>query len=249
MSHGLCQHCVSGVRHEGTPEGKIEQIGGVECYVATPSGDYDKSKVVLFLTDVFGIPLNNNKLLADDFARNGYRTVIPDYLHNDPVPEDAFDAPGKFDIGAWAANHGENVWKPVVDHVVAALKAEGVTRIGTVGYCYGAPSAFYLAYSNTSAVTVVTHPTRLNPESLQKYRDESTVPLLINSCEVDPMFPPDLQAKSDEIFKGFAPGYERTYWDGCTHGFAVRGDISDPKVKAGKEGAFEATVKFYQKHF
>lgn len=23
----------------------------------------------------------------------------------------------------------------------------------------------------------------------------------------------------------FAPGYQRTYWDGCVHGFAVRGDL------------------------
>ncbi|KAH9933399.1 alpha/beta-hydrolase [Fomitopsis serialis] len=234
MSEGLCQHCVSGVRHEGTPEGKIEKIGGIECYVATPSGDYDKTKVVLFLTDVFGIPLNNNKLLADTFASNGYKTVIPDILSNDAVAEDAFSAPGKFDIGAWFASHGPDVWKPIVDSVVAALKAEGVTRIGTTGYCFGAPPALYLAYSNTSAVTVVSHPSLLKPESLE--------------LRGRPQFPPDFQAKSDEIFKGFAPGYERTYWDGCTHGFAVRGDMSDPKVKAGKEGAFEAAVKFFKKH-
>ena len=60
---------------------------------------------------------------------------------------------------------------------------------------------------------------------LQQYRDEAKVPLLINSCEVDSQFSPELQAKTDEILKGFAPGYERTYWEGCVHGFAVRGDI------------------------
>lgn len=60
---------------------------------------------------------------------------------------------------------------------------------------------------------------------LQRYRDEAKVPLLINSCEVDAQFPPDLQAKADEILKGFAPGYERVYFAGCKHGFAVRGDI------------------------
>ena len=34
----------------------------MESYVATPAGDYPKDKVVLLLTDVFGIPLNNNKV-------------------------------------------------------------------------------------------------------------------------------------------------------------------------------------------
>ena len=46
----------------------------------------------------------------------------------------------------------------------------------------------------------------------------------------------------------FAPGYKREHFDGCSHGFAVRGDMSIPKVKAGKEGAFKASVEWFQKH-
>ena len=74
---------LTGVRHEGEPEGTsitnsfteihtemrsttlvgtIAQIDGVECYVATPQADYPKDKVILFLTDVFGIPLINNRV-------------------------------------------------------------------------------------------------------------------------------------------------------------------------------------------
>ncbi|KZS99432.1 uncharacterized protein LAESUDRAFT_816942, partial [Laetiporus sulphureus 93-53] len=72
----LCDDCFKGVRHEGEPTGKIEQIGGVECYVATPEGNYSKDKVLLFLMDAFGVSLVNNKLLADDFARNGIKVVM-----------------------------------------------------------------------------------------------------------------------------------------------------------------------------
>lgn len=62
---------------------------------------------------------------------------------------------------------------------------------------------------------------------LKRYYAESKAPLQINSCEVDPVFPIEAQKVADEIFGGdkFAPGYERTYWEGCTHGFAVRGDM------------------------
>lgn len=42
--------------------GQIVKIGGIDSYVVTPQGDYPKDKVVLFLTDVFGIPLVNNKV-------------------------------------------------------------------------------------------------------------------------------------------------------------------------------------------
>ncbi|KAI0331665.1 alpha/beta-hydrolase [Cubamyces sp. BRFM 1775] len=245
-----CADCIKGVRHEGVPEGKIEKIGGFECYVATPSGEYPKDKVVLFLTDAFGIPLINNKLLVDDFARNGFRTVMPDVFNGEPAPEDAMNRKD-FDIAAWLGRHTPETWQPVVDGVVSALQAEGVTWIATTGYCFGAKPAWYLALKGSSKVTVVTHPSLLRiPEDLEAYRDGAKAPLLMNSCEVDQQFPPTAQAKADEVLGGgkFAPGYERTYWDGCTHGFAVRGDISNPKVKAGKEGAFEAAVKFFNKY-
>ncbi|KAI0917870.1 hypothetical protein AcW1_006887 [Taiwanofungus camphoratus] len=246
----LCQDCVSGVRHEGEPEGKIEQIGGVECYVATPTGDYPKDKVILFLTDVFGIPLPNNKLLADDFARNGFKVVMPDILAGDPINDELMNS-GKVDFAAWFPKHTPQSWQGPLDHVVAALKETGVTRFGTTSYCFGAPPALYLALKNASHATVLAHPSRLTvPSDLEKYKAESKAPLLINSCEVDQQFPKESQAIADQLLGGgkFAPGYERQYWDGCTHGFAVRGDMSNPKVKAGKEGAFKASVEFFKKH-
>ena len=41
------------------------------------------------------------------------------------------------------------------------------------------------------------------------------------------MFTPEVQAKADEILADgkFAPGYERVHWEGCKHGFAVKGDL------------------------
>ena len=37
---------------------------------------------------------------------------------------------------------------------------------------------------------------------------------------------------ADELMGGgkFAPGYERTYWEGCTHGFATKGDLVRHKL-------------------
>ncbi|PCH44449.1 alpha/beta-hydrolase [Wolfiporia cocos MD-104 SS10] len=246
----FCKDCISGVRHEGQPEGKIEQIAGIECYVATPSGDYPKDKVLLYLTDIFGIPLNNSKLLADDFARNGYKVVMPDILASDPISDEIFNS-GKIDIFKdWLPKHGRETWIPVLDKVVAELKKTGVKRFATTGYCFGAPPAFYLALKGESHVTVISHPSHLEVADLEEYRDGAKAPLLINSCEVDQLFPKESQAIADEVFGGgkFAPGYERTYWDGCVHGFAVRGDMSNPKVKAGKEGSFKATVEFLNKY-
>ncbi|KAF7364288.1 Dienelactone hydrolase endo--beta-d-glucanase [Mycena sanguinolenta] len=261
-SMSFCKDCLKGVIHEGTPEGKIETIGGITCYVATPAVDYPKDKVVLMLTNVFGLPL----LLADTYAQNGFKCIMPDIFNGDPVPLDDFD-PDNFDLDKWVENGHDQIYtRPTVDKVVAALKAEGISTFLATGYCFGARYVFDLAFENIFAAAVVAHPSLLRipadlqvsavildyvhlaPDKPQKYVAESKTPLLINSCSDDELFPHEAQTAADEIFAGFSPGYKREYFDGCSHGFAVRGDLSDPKVKAGKEGAFKATVEWFMKY-
>lgn len=245
----FCKHCVSGVRHEGTPAGKYETIGGIKTYVATPTVDYPKDKAILFLTDVFGHELENSRLLADDFAKNGFQVFLPDLFNGDPIPVEAMEK-GSFDLSTWFPRHGSEQTRARIDPVVAALKERGVTKFGATGYCFGARYVFDLAFEHAIHVSVVAHPSLLQVEDLEKYTKTATAPLLINSCEVDGQFPAEKQARADELFGDgkFAPGYERKYWDGCTHGFSVRGDMSDPKVKAGKEGAFKASVEWFLKY-
>ncbi|KAJ7665923.1 dienelactone hydrolase [Mycena polygramma] len=248
----FCDDCFKGVTHEGTAEGKYETIGGVQCYVATPTVDYPKDKVVLFLTDVFGLALINNLLLADDFARNGFKTIVPDLFNGDPIDKDAFEANAPpFDREKWFAAHTEVQTRPPIDSVVAALKAEGITRIASTGYCFGARYVVDLAFDNVIQVSAISHPSRLTmPDDMEKYAVMSKAPLLINSCTVDQAFPLEAQAKADEILGDgkFAPGYHREFFEGCRHGFAIRGDMSDPKVKAGKEGAFKSCVDWFKKY-
>ncbi|TFK25108.1 dienelactone hydrolase endo-1,3,1,4-beta-D-glucanase [Coprinopsis marcescibilis] len=245
----LCADCVKGVRHEGTPEGSWEEIGGVTSYVATPLGDYPKDRVILYIADIFGPQLINAQLLADDFARNGFKTIIPDYLNGDFVAADALDPGSQFDLGAWFAKHGASETRPPLDRVTAGLKEQGVTSFGATGYCFGGRYVFDLGFDNVISAAVVNHPSLLkSPEDLQKYFDTSKTPLLINSCTIDTQFPHEAQAQADEILGNgkFTAGYKREYFECCTHGFAVRGDLSDPKVKAGKEGAFAAAVKWFK---
>jgi len=175
-------------------------------------------------------------------------------------------------MAAWFAKHGPDQTRPPIDKVVDALKGEGVKFFAAVGYCFGGRYVFDLAFDNVIQVAAVSHPSLLKvPEDLEvcwafppplsvisfeidpspkKYLATSKAPLLINSCTIDQLFPHESQAKADEILGGgkFKPGYKREYFEGCTHGFAVRGDLSDPKVKAGKEGAFKATVEWFLTH-
>jgi dienelactone hydrolase len=105
-----------------------------------------------------------------------------------------------------------------------------------------APLVFDLAFENIIRAAVIAHPSLLKPESLdvrnlvdilasflsilsQSYIEKSKAPLLINSCEHDELFPKPLAETADKKFASFAPGYRRTYYEGVSHGFAVRGDL------------------------
>ncbi len=197
---------------------------------------------------------------------------MPDLFDNDPAPVDAFNPGVKFDIGAWIGKHPATRANAIAHAVLDVLKADGATKFGALGYCYGGRLCFDLAFTDDVHVVATSHPSLLQiPADLHKYAEAAKAPLLINSCEVDQMFSVEAQKVADEILGDgkFAPGYSRTYWPGCVHGFAVRGDLvrgcclcdgygcgahrvhlgqSKPEVKAGKEGAFKASVEWLQKY-
>ncbi|KAI0258507.1 alpha/beta-hydrolase [Gloeopeniophorella convolvens] len=248
----LCDKCFQGVRHEGEAEGKYEVIGGYNTYVATPAGDYPKDKAILYLLDAFGLGLPNNPLQIDSFAQNGFKVYAPDIFEGDPAPSDllVFSDPTKFNIREWLARHPPERALSIVRKVMEALREQGITKFAGVGFCYGGRLTFDLAFINEIVASSVAHPSLLQDGDLEKYFAESRAPLLINSCEIDEQFPKERRERADELFGDgkFAPGYQQAYWDGCTHGFAVREDLTDPKVKAGMEGAFKNTVEWFRKH-
>ncbi|TRM64199.1 dienelactone hydrolase [Schizophyllum amplum] len=249
----LCDDCFRGVRWTGTPSGTIEKINEVECYVATPEGAYAPDKVLLFLPDVFGMQALNNQLLADDFAANGFKTVIPDFLNGDPAPADALDPGSTWNSTAWRPKHGAEQTRPTLDRVVEGLRRQGVTAFGATGYCFGARYVFDLAFDGVLRAAAVAHPSLLKiPDDAEQFA-RTSVPLLVESCEVDRSFSAEAAAAMDVIMEGVTTvvegkqeplSYKRTHWAGCKHGFAVRGDPEDPNARAAKEGAFKDTVEW-----
>ncbi|KAF8497345.1 Alpha/Beta hydrolase protein [Gautieria morchelliformis] len=244
----LCPDCISGVRHEGTPTGKFEKLGGVEVYVAIPTGEYAKDKALLFLPDALGVSLNNGK--ADDFAANGLQTYMIDYFEGDPVPAATLGS-ATFDLMGWIGKHNEQVTRPLLDAVITELKGRGITEFSATGYCFGGKYVVNLAQDNVIKVGAVAHASLLQmPGDLEKLFAQSKAPLLINSCDNDQQFPAESCAIADKLLGDgkYAPGYKRVHWDGCNHGFAVRGDMNNPTVKAGKEGCFAETVTWIKKY-
>ena len=81
--------------------------------------------------------------MADQFAANGYLTLIIDLFNGDPVSLNP--QPG-FDIFAWLEKgtngdkpHTTEYVDPIVLEAIKWLQTEkGIKKLGSVGYCFGA---------------------------------------------------------------------------------------------------------------
>jgi dienelactone hydrolase len=156
----------------------------------------------------------------------------------------------QWSLQAWFAKHPDDKTWPPLRAVLKALKEQGITTFGATGYCFGAKNVVELAIEGEIAAGAIAHPARLElPTDLERLAASgSKAKILINSCEFDSSFASEAQAKADELLGDgkYQAGYKRAHWEGCSHGFAVRGNMSNPKIKAGKEGAFKATVELFQ---
>ncbi|GAA5941196.1 protein AIM2 [Sporobolomyces koalae] len=245
MSLGPC--CAQGFIHEGEPSGSIQEVGGVRTYVSLPKGDYDKSKALLFFTDIFGVDTMPNGLLqADSFAANGFATYVVDYLKGDPASLEGFKK-GEFDLPKWLEIHSpRDVARPLVDKVQEALKADGVKRFACVSYCYGGRIAVDKVLDGSLDVGITAHPSFLEvPADIEALNKKST-PFLFNTATEDVMFNKEKQEQAAEILKDNKAFTFISYEGG--HGFAIRGDPNDPKQRKSADDCFENSVKHLKAH-
>lgn len=121
----------------------VRLAGKWDAYIATPTaGQQRKDTALLYLPDVLGIWINS-KLMADEFARNGYLCLIPDLFHGDAIKINDFE---KTNVKQWIEQgtdgsqpHTPDTINPVVSDAIKSLKMEySAKKIGVLGYCFGA---------------------------------------------------------------------------------------------------------------
>ncbi|CAM1505857.1 Fc.00g114940.m01.CDS01 [Cosmosporella sp. VM-42] len=243
---GKC--CTVGTLHEGEPAGKrIKVNGNIDAYLATPpEGKGHKDAAILYIPDVIGL-YGNAFLMADQYAANGYTTLILDLFYGDPVP---LNRPGDFSLPEWIKHgsdgknpHNQEAIDPLISIGIKALKDLGFTKIGAVGYCFGAK---YLVrhYKDGIQVGFVAHPSFVTDEELAAI----TGPLSIAAAEVDSIFPANLRYKSEEILAKTGQPWQINLYSGTQHGFSVRGDPKVKKEKFAKEQAFAQAVAWFDEH-
>ncbi|KAL9618379.1 MAG: hypothetical protein Q9160_006887 [Pyrenula sp. 1 TL-2023] len=152
-----CQECIKGTIHEGLPKGKEETIHGLNTYVignrTNPKG------IIVMYSDIFGLLLPNNKLIADSFAKSGeYLVYLPDFFEGDPVPLKTADVLIPVDAKKqstfakytgilarapqfimWMTRHKQEPTNKVCMDFLGALRrgTPQSQKIGMVGFCWG----------------------------------------------------------------------------------------------------------------
>lgn len=225
--------CVKGNLHEGETTGSTKELYGVQTYVAGESNGPERA-IVIF-SDVFGLGLKNNLLIADRLADAGYTVYLPDLFEGDclapeVLSETSFDADA---FNKWVAAHTPEVVTKIALGFITQLRSSYPEAfIGTIGHCYGARFAMqFLGESGIATAGAVAHPSYVTEEEFALVRN----PLLISAAETDPAYLVEARHKSEAILSENKVRYQIDLFSGVTHGFSVRGDVTNPVVKYAKE--------------
>lgn len=212
--------------------------------------------MLYFLTDVFGFKFLNNQLLADQYAQEGFYVVMPDLFNGDAIGENQLNPRPGFDpkafFGAWFPNHTTVQVDPIIEAVRSAIAEQYKPKFSAAsGYCYGTKYCIRMLGTETSNLqsAALFHPS---------FTDLAEVNAIIGTKQTvfvcapdnDSAYTKELRHQTEDIFKekadtlGFR--YKCSLLHGVGHGFAVRGDISDPWIKLAKEQAFADAVEWFK---
>ncbi|KAK3073289.1 hypothetical protein LTR53_005286 [Teratosphaeriaceae sp. CCFEE 6253] len=152
-----CNDCIKGTIHKGKPVGKEEMIHGLNTYVV--SNRTNARGIVDVYSDIFGLRLPNNKLIADSYAKSGdWLVYLPDFFKGDPVPLDVADIMIPLDAAKqstfakyggmlakgpsfvmWMTRHKQGPTDKICMDFLCALRraTPRSQKIGMVGMCWG----------------------------------------------------------------------------------------------------------------
>ncbi|KAE8308632.1 Dienelactone hydrolase family protein [Aspergillus parasiticus SU-1] len=235
--------CATGFKHEGTPVGEVKNIDGVNTYITYPKDNKTPEKAIVFLTDIFGI-FPNSQLLADEFAKAGYLTVIPDLFQGDPINVADMES-GKADLPSWLPKHQPANVDPVVEASVRYVRETlGAKSVGAIGYCFGAKYVTRLLMTNKVDVGFAAHPSFITHEELGAIQG----PLSIAAAEIDSIFTTQLRHESENTLIKAGHPWQINLFSGVAHGFAIRGDMNVRIQRWAKEQAFVQAVSWFNQY-
>ncbi|KAL1543197.1 carboxymethylenebutenolidase [Salvia divinorum] len=222
--------------NSGSGNGKVEEFGGLSSYI---SGHSDSNAAVVLISDIFGYEAPNLRKIADKVGAAGLHAVVPDFFHGDPYVSD------QKPISEWLKDHEPGQGFEDAKPVIEALKSKGFTKIGAVGFCWGAKVAVDLSKYPYIQAAVLIHPSFVSVEDIQGVK----VPLSILAAEIDHVCPPEL-VKQFEAALNDMPDVDSfmKVFAGCSHGWSVRYNDEDEEAVKSAEEAHKDMLDWFVKY-
>ncbi|KAF9034372.1 dienelactone hydrolase endo-1-3,1,4-beta-D-glucanase [Panaeolus papilionaceus] len=262
-----CAQCSEGFVLPGEPKGEILPDYQGAYYAIGPEGE--RGRVIIFLTDGFGLPLKNCKLMADNLATRLRCDVwVPDYLAGRPLVDlDDLRAPDRAGVKlsiidkvkwivlsvlpkilAYISNRPSVVDKRVKGFISLLQERKKYEKVGMVGYCWGGATTMRLAKKDLICSAAMCHPAPFSVKDVHKIQ----IPTSWALAEDDLFVSPSLRNNAEAILsarKGMANEVEYEFKDypGTAHGFAARPNLNLPAIKAAYEQAFEQVVLWFER--
>lgn len=240
--------CKEGFAWRGTPTGKESKIAGNSTYIA--SGPKNTTKAILIIHDIFGWTLTNSRLLADHYSKGTNADVyLVDFFGGETVDESTLTDPIKrqqFDTKAYLGRNNKAIRFPEMKRVVSELRKE-YKAIGAIGFCYGGWAVAQLAHpTNQPGVDFIAtaHPSLLTPDEVKGIAK----PVLWLAPEHDNIFTAELKQLAQDELRGGKEG-KFIHFPHLHHGFATRGDPTNPVQREGLEKAMHEFIAFANTYF
>lgn len=223
---------------------KLEARDGSGVFTAYNAGpETTATSGIVVVQEIFGIN-HGIRAMVDGWAAQGFAAIAPDlFWRLEPgieldadKPEEfkqALDLMGRFDADAAILD---------IESAIKALRAQGCTKVGVVGYCLGGFLAYLSATRTDSDATVGYYGVNIDA----KLGEAAAIgkPLMLHIATRDGFVPPDKAAK---VREGLADNRHVTIHDyDADHAFAR--NEGSARVPALAEQADARTLAFFREH-
>lgn len=211
-------------------------------------GESSKKAIIVF-PEVFSWE-GRLKGICDSFADKGYFVIMPDIMRGDTMANHLGSEEVKQAfLSKWAQ---WNLCEGDCATIFNYLTDKGITKIGSVGFCWGAWVIFHVSASGMPLTAGAgCHPSlRLEGYSggtVEDLTSQVNCPMMLASARNDPDNVQEGGEVSRILSEKFPTSMVVSYPD-VDHGWVSRGDVSDEIVAKGVRDALKQCETFFSAH-
>jgi dienelactone hydrolase len=239
----------------------------IQVYSVEPPTGTEIVGAVIIFHDIFGFNSARTHHVADFIANHGYFVCSADWFGKELCgitdDQDLYWPPWRIFTGSGSTFYRrvrypwKNVEQKLLDVILPLVRTKTNGKIGLLGFCWGGwaitraagiPGDLFACGASPHASP---HVQRLQADgpTMEEAMKLATCPIFYAPCWNDP---PSLQndgyylkllRENPKAKDSFA-----VYYPDQMHGFSVRGNIQDPKIKAGVDDVFQRVLEMYSKY-